>query len=158
MSFELLSERVLSEEELALIDKMIPLLGSGRDRRECLRLMGLSGAVLVGSFFAIRPARAYVPLLIRSVAVLGRIALRSAIPATIVVANTTAEAARGPIAVEHKEPTGLTVDQSSVYVDIPPKIERTFRHSGFRARMVGTNEYIASSDQNSEEDEFEVVE
>jgi hypothetical protein len=157
MSFELVSQRILSEKELALLEKASSLLRSGYDRRDCLRLMGLSGAVVIGSFLVTRPARAFVPVLIRTVSVAGPVALRSVIPAILVVWNSAASAARGALFAEYKDPTGLTRDQASQYIDVPARAEKTFRHNGFRAIMVGSSEYIATSDQNSEQDDFEVV-
>jgi hypothetical protein len=133
MSFELVSERKLSEEELAVLREATRLLRSGYSRRECLKLVGLSGAVVVKSFFTVRPARAFVPLLpviIEVVDVAGPVILSTVIAAIITVSNSAAEAARGPIAVA----PGLVEAQDSKFVNVPPETQRTYEHKGFRRR------------------------
>src|SRR5262249_34028121 len=157
MSFEIVSQRELTDEEIGLMRRASALLGNRCNRRELLKLTGMTGAVFVASFVPIGSARALVPVIIRAVSVLGRVALQSAIPATITLYNSNALAAKGQIAVEHKEPTGLIAAQDVGSVAVAPETETVIRHSRFEARMVGDNEYIAYSDLNSEEDIFEVI-
>jgi hypothetical protein len=157
MSFEIISQRHLTDEEIGFLQRAARQWQQGYDRRVLLKGLGLTGAVLFGSLVPARRAHALVPVLIRAVQVIGTVRMRAFIPATITLYNTAALAVSGPLAVEHKEPTGLIANQASTYVSIPAGMERVLSHSEFRARMVGINEYIATSSDNSENDDFDVI-
>jgi hypothetical protein len=160
MTFEVVSERKLSQEELEIIREAERLLGKGHSRREIVMMLGIAGAVAVSPVL-IRPAHAMVPLAIR--ALVGAVVLAAkvfhrgaSVAATITLVNSGAAAARGPVALQHKAPSGLIEAQASAYVDVPPQSEKTLRHSGFTAKTIGDNEYIAQTGVNEEDEPFEV--
>jgi hypothetical protein len=157
MSFKVVSERHLTDEEIGFLQRASRQWEQGYDRRSLLKGLGLTGAVLFASFVPTRRAHALVPVLIRAVQVIGTVRMRAVIPATITLYNTGALAATGVIAVQHKEPTGNIAAQDSAYVNVPAGMERVLSHSQFRARMIGINDYIATSSDNTEDDDFDVI-
>jgi hypothetical protein len=160
MSFEIVSERPLTDEEVGLLQKATALFGTGYDRRELLRLLGLSGAVVVTSFALLRPARAQsklIPVVVQAVVVTSEVFLRSVIPAAITVVNPSLQALRGPLAVKYIDSDGLVANQATIPVSVRAESELKLTHSSFRARKVGDSEYHAVSEEDSEQDDFEVL-
>jgi hypothetical protein len=156
MTFEVISERFLNPDELEVLNEAERLLWRGYDRRALLKMVGMAGVVFAAPIAGSQPAHALVPLWIKAVQVVGSIIIRNIIPATIVVANTKAAAQSGPVTFQHREPSGLVVQQASGYANVAARSEQTMRHSGFRAKTVGTNVFEAEA-ENSESDDFEVT-
>jgi len=157
MSFEIVSERPLTDEEIGLLNKATVLFGTGHDRRELLKLLGLSGAVVVASFVSVRPARALVPVIVQAVLVAGRIFLRSAIPATITFFNSSSRALSGDIGVQYIDSDGLIADQDLIGLDVSAKSKLTVSHDDFKAKKVGESQYKAYAEDSSKTDKFEVL-
>jgi hypothetical protein len=157
MSFEIVSERRLTDEEIGLLRRASALLGSGYDRRELLKLAGLSGAVIFTSFTAVRPARALVPVIVEAVAVTGKVFLRYAIPAAITLYNIAAQLAHGSLYVEYRDSDDLVAGTATLQISIGGESKTTISHKGFTARKVGDSTYEAKAADSSQEDQFEVL-
>ena len=157
MTFQVISERTLSSDELEALVEAERLMGCGYDRRALLKMIGMAGIVFATPIGASQPALAAVPLIVIAVKIASSILIRNVIPATIIVANTKAVAQSGAVTYQHREPSGLVVQQASGYTEVAAQSERTLRHSGFRARTLGTNVYEAAA-ENTESEDFDVVE
>lgn len=158
MTFRIVSQRQLSEEEIQICREARTLLGRGIDRRELIKMMGLAGTVGAGLVMGIRPAHAFLPpLAVFALFTASQFVVQSAVAATFSLRNDQEQPVKGGVLLQLKEPSGRIEQRGSQYVDVEPYSEVTINHSEFEARTIGQNEYSAKTSVNQEDTRFEVI-
>lgn len=158
MTFRIVSQRQLSQEEIEICREARALLGRGVDRRELLKMMGIAGTVGAGLISGMRPAHAFLPALaVFGLFTASQFVVHSAVAATFSLKNDQDQPAKGGVLLQLREPSGRIEQRDSTYVTVEPYSEISVDHANFTARTIGQNEYSAKTSVNQEDTRFEVI-